>query len=222
MCDSDKTAVLFAGCEEELILPSEEIKQAAGMIVCADGGIEFCFRAGMKPNLVVGDFDSASPGLVERARLEGARIVEFPQEKDETDLDIALKMTYRAGINRCMVYGALGGRIDHEMTNILLLRRYACMGMKVSLIGRTSSIDVLTHEYHCRFEGKSGCPVSLIPISEILCGVRTKGMKYELHGDDMVSGSSRGVSNIIVEDYAEISCVTGEAAVITSGQSSCS
>ena len=121
-----------------------------------------------------------------------------------------------------MVYGALGGRIDHEMTNILLLRRYACMGMKVSLIGRTSSIDVLTHEYHCRFEGKSGCPVSLIPISEILCGVRTKGMKYELHGDDMVSGSSRGVSNIIVEDYAEISCVTGEAAVITSGQSSCS
>ena len=81
LCDSDKTAVLFAGCEEELILPSEEIKQAAGMIVCADGGIEFCFRAGMKPNLVVGDFDSASPGLVERARLEGARIVEFPQRR---------------------------------------------------------------------------------------------------------------------------------------------
>lgn len=219
-CNSDKTAVLFAGCEEELILPSERIKEAAGMIVCADGGIEFCFRAGMKPDLAVGDFDSASPSLVERARADGARIVEYPQEKDETDLDIALKLAYRAGVRRCYVYGALGGRIDHEMTNILLLRRYACMGMKVSLVGRSSSIEVLTHEYHCSFDGKSGCPVSLIPLSEILCGVRTKGMKYELHGEDMISGSSRGVSNLIIEDHAEISCITGEAAVITSGECS--
>ena len=222
MCNSDKTAVLFAGCEEELTMPSEEIKGAAGMIVCADGGLEYCYRAGMKPDLAVGDFDSAAPSLVERARAEGVRIVEFPQEKDETDLDIALKMTFRSGIKRCYVYGALGGRIDHEMTNILLLRRYACMGMRVSLVGKTSSIEVLTHEYHCSFEGKAGCPVSLIPLSEILCGVRTKGMKYELHGEDMVSGSSRGVSNVILEDYAEIACVTGEAAVITSVECSCS
>ncbi len=222
MCKSDKSAVLFAGCEDELILPSEEIRRSASMTVCADGGIDFCYRAGMKPDLAVGDFDSAEPSLIERARAEGVRIVEFPQEKDETDLDIALKMTYRSGIKRCYVYGALGGRIDHEMTNIMLLRRYACMGMRVSLIGRSSTIEVLTHEFGCSFEGKAGCPVSLIPLSEILCGVRTRGMKYELHGEDMVSGSSRGVSNLIDDDYAEITCIAGEAAVITSGTPSCS
>lgn len=172
----------------------------------------------MKADIAVGDFDFASPETIEKAKSEGTKFYEYPAEKDETDLDLALKIAFRLGAKRCFVFGALGGRLDHELTNILMLKRYASMGMNITLSGLGNSVEILTHEFPCKFEGRSACSLSLIPLSDIVTGISTSGMKYELHDEDMASGSSRGVSNIVIAEVALISCVSGEAAIITSSE----
>lgn len=211
-----KTCIIFASCDEDLSFPGEDLRASSELVVCADGGLRLCHEAGMRADIAVGDFDSANPETMEKAKSEGTKFYEYPAEKDETDLDLALKVAFRLGVKRCYVFGALGGRLDHELANIFMLRRYASMGMNVTLKGLRSSVEILTHVFPCRLEGRYACSLSLIPLSDTVVGISTLGMKYELHDEDLASGSSRGVSNIVGAEVAVISCVSGEAAIITS------
>ena len=43
-------------------------------------------------------------------------------EKDETDTDLAVRSALRAGFHTAHVLGATGGRLDHELSNIHLMR----------------------------------------------------------------------------------------------------
>jgi thiamine pyrophosphokinase len=95
---------------------------AADLVVAADGGARAALALGRPPDLVVGDLDSLDPES--RAALAGAgcafEIV--PREKDETDLELALKAAAGRGATTIDVLGALGGaRLDHALANVLAL-----------------------------------------------------------------------------------------------------
>lgn len=212
--ETAKSCLIFAGCENELILPDEETVKEHGSVICADRGLEFCHRAGLKADIAIGDFDSLDKSHLKTAEDHGTKILEYPAEKDETDLELALKAAYRLGNRSCMVFGALGGRFDHELANVYLMKRFALMGMHMKLIGRSYSVELLNNERPVTIEGKIGATISLIPMADAVVGISTRGTRYELHGDDMVCGSSRGVSNIITQEHAEISCVSGDAVVV--------
>lgn len=214
-----KSCIIFAGCESELVLPDDETIAEHGSVICADRGLEFCHRAGLKADIAIGDFDSLDKSQLLVAEEQGTKILEYPADKDETDLELALKAAYRLGSMSCMVYGALGGRFDHELANVYLMKRFALMGMHMKLIGRSYSVELLNNEKPVVIQGRIGATISLIPMVDAVVGISTTGTKFELHGDDMVCGSSRGVSNIITEDRAEISCVSGEAIVVVNNPS---
>ncbi|OQB48570.1 MAG: Thiamine pyrophosphokinase [Firmicutes bacterium ADurb.Bin153] len=212
--DEKMSCIVFAGCEDDLSFPGEEIRKRSDIVICADRGLRFCYMAGMKADIALGDFDSVTDQEMDRARAEGTRIFEYPSEKDETDLDLALKLAFRLGSRRCFLYGALGGRIDHELANILLMRRYASMGMQITMMGKANTVEILTHDFPCYLAGREACTISIIPLSDTVIGIKTSGMKFELHGEDLSCGSSRGVSNQVIGELAEISCDSGEAAVV--------
>lgn len=212
--EGNSSSIVFAGCREDLVLPDAEVATNAKLVICADNGLAYCYEAGLIPDIAIGDFDSVDKSLVEKAVADGAKIYEYPSEKDETDLDLALKFAYRLCTKECTVYGALGGRLDHELINIYLLKRYAAMGMRVRLIGRRSRVEILTHSFPLRLESVSGKTVSIIPLSDVVLGIRTKGMKFELSGEDLASGTSRGASNVAEGEFSEISCTAGEAAIV--------
>jgi len=212
--DEKMGCIVFAGCEDDLSFPDEEIKRRSDTVICADRGLRFCHKAGMKADIAVGDFDSVTEEELERARTEGTRMFEYPSEKEETDLDLALKLAFRLGSRRCFLYGALGGRIDHGLANILLMRRYASMGMQITMIGKMNTIEMMTHDFPCHISGREGCTISIIPLSDTVIGIKTNGMKFELHGEDLSCGSSRGVSNQVMYKLAQVSCDSGEAAVV--------
>lgn len=98
-------------------------KAACGRkIYCADRGIEICFDAGFKPELLCGDADSAAPAYLEKAKDEKIKALLFNPAKDDTDLQLLLNNLPLK--NNLLITGIWGGRFDHLYSNVFSLCSY--------------------------------------------------------------------------------------------------
>ena len=107
-------------------------EREAGLFACtvaADGGFASLERAGVAPDVALGDFDSL--GYVP----EAPRVERHPVMKDATDLELALEWAHHEGFRSAAVYGALGGRLDQTMATLQTLVHFARRGMHVAAIG---------------------------------------------------------------------------------------
>lgn len=66
-------------------------RSCAALIVAADGGSRTLDRWGVLPHLIVGDLDSIERDRTIEYGSSGATIVSFPREKDESDLELAIR-----------------------------------------------------------------------------------------------------------------------------------
>ena len=107
------------------VIPSRRIFvrycRANAYVVAADSGVHLAAPLGLHVDLVVGDFDSADPVVVDRAVADGALLDRHPAAKDATDLELALETAYVWGAERIVVVGGGGGRLDHLLGNLMLL-----------------------------------------------------------------------------------------------------
>jgi thiamine pyrophosphokinase len=173
-------------------------------VACANGGYSIARWAGISPDLVIGDLDSLNSEEIEKY----TQVVTYPEEKDFSDFELTLKKVRPLRPERIFVYGALGGRVDHELANILLL---ATSPTPMIFIEENTQI------YNVRgsliLEGKKGWVCSLLA----LCGPchveEMRGFRYGLRDEDLAP-SSRGLSNIIVNKVASVSIGKGSLAVI--------
>lgn len=119
--DLSKCVVVIANGEMELnSAVHSKIKSAAAVIV-ADGGLNHCHRLGIKPSWVVGDFDSVDPSILQEVQAGTTRL---KRAKDETDLEVAIKKAKQiSGQAQIIIFGGLGGRVDHTLSNVFLLLR---------------------------------------------------------------------------------------------------
>lgn len=173
-------------------------------IIGANGGAARALAWGLLPDLVIGDMDS----LPETARsilvAVGCRFVEHPRAKDETDLELALVHAVQEGAQEIVVLGALGGRLDHTLANILLLALPSLAGVSVR-IAEGDQQALLAHSGEIiELEGAPGDLVSLVPLGGDACGVTTRGLAWALEEDTLRFGSSRGVSNEMTSGKAGI------------------
>jgi len=182
---------------------------ADDVIVCADGGAKHALAMGIIPHVVLGDFDSLGEDVQEGLRGKPCRFFKFPEEKDMTDTELALRWCLDQGAEEICLLGALGTRMDHSLSNILLAARF---GAKIKIINEHNEIALLTEEV--LLEGSPGDRVSVIPISAEVRGIFTKGLKYILKDDILTIGTSRGISNEMVGTKAEIKIRQGMAVVI--------
>ncbi len=164
-------------------------------IIGADGGAAQALAWGLAPDLVIGDMDS----LPEQARAilerQGCRLIEHPRAKDETDLELALAHAVQEGAQEIVVLGALGGRLDHLLANVLLLALPSLAGVPVRIVEGDQQALLLRGGEAVEMDGAEGDLVSLIPLGGDACGVSTRGLVWGLDGDTLEFGSSRGVSN---------------------------
>lgn len=93
------------------------IVPANSFVIAADGGLDHARALDVTPDVVVGDFDS----ITGKRPTPDERTVELPPEKDDPDLLSALKIGWFHGARLFHIYGALGGRIDHTISNIQLM-----------------------------------------------------------------------------------------------------
>lgn len=169
----------------------------------------------MRPHVALGDFDSAGPGLREWAVRAGARIVRHPIEKDKTDTELALEYALRAGARTIDFYGALGGRLDHELANIALLLRARAAGAAMRLLDGPTTAFLAPRR--CPLRAERGATVSLIPVSARVAGVTTAGLYYPLRGETLRRGSTRGISNVVTGRRPLVVHTAGVLLVVITG-----
>jgi len=206
-------AVLFANGD----LPDPDFARSRllpdDVIISADGGTRQALALGLRPDLVVGDFDSLD--LVDRARIEalGCTIEQHPVDKDATDLELALQAAQRLGADEVLLLGALGGRLDQELANLLLLAGPQFAGLVLSLAeGRTTAWIV---RKDLSVVGQPGDIVSALALSPQVEGLTYhSGLRWPLHDFTLPFGSSRGVSNEMVADRAVLSLRAGVLLVL--------
>ncbi len=91
------------------------------VFVGVDAGSLFLLQHQLPLDMVIGDFDSVSPADFQQIEQAAKELIQAPAEKDDTDLELALKTVFeRYPQAQARVFGALGGRIDHLLSNLFL------------------------------------------------------------------------------------------------------
>jgi thiamine pyrophosphokinase len=184
-------------------------------VVAADGGLEHARALGLDVTLAVGDFDSASPESVAAAEDGGVRVVRHPAEKDATDLELALVEALAFAPARILVLAGVGDRLDHLLALLLALGSPRLASVGVDALVGGAQIHVVRGQR--TFTGEAGELVSLLPLHGPAEGVWTEGLAYELRGETLEPGSSRGVSNVLTADTARVSVERGTLVAIRPG-----
>lgn len=192
-------------------LPSQDvvktILQREDRVIAADGGARHAIELGLVPSVVIGDLDSIS--VKDRRLLESLEVPmsEFPRNKDETDLELALRHALELGGTSILLVGALGGRLDHSLGNLALLSDPALAGYDIRCDDGREEV------FFCResagIRGRPGDTVSLIPWGQAVRGVRTSGLKWSLDGEVLYPHKTRGISNELTGEFAEVQISLG-------------
>jgi thiamine pyrophosphokinase len=171
-------------------------------IIAADGGTRHLRALGQPPDVIVGDIDSLPEGI--RPWLESAHteFVVHPPAKDETDLELALLLAASRYDDEILLFGALGGRLDHLLANVFLLTYSPLDQRRIVLITENEKAWLVTDR--TEIHGTVGDTVSLIPLGGDVHIEATTGLQWPLRNDRLVFGSARGVSNVMTEDVATV------------------
>lgn len=183
------------------------ILKSEDFLICADGGLKHLSRLKKVPNLLVGDLDSVSENDMEWIRDHHVEVVRFPKSKDESDTELAIAYALKMKPDEILLLGVTGGRLDHTMANIGLLKEIYDKGVKASIVSDYNEIFVTNKTLV--LNGKIGDTVSILPISECVKGVTYQGLQYPLTDQELHFGAPRGISNVFVSEKASITVKMG-------------
>lgn len=183
-------------------------------IIAADGGAQMAFEQfGQLPHIILGDLDSLSAQQVTFFEQRGVQIERFSAEKDETDLELALKWAVSAGARHIRVIGALGRRIDQTFGNVYLMALPELANVDVRLVDGVQQLWLLPAGEH-RINGQVGDTLSLIPLQGDAAKIHTQGLYYPLTGETLSFGPARGVSNVFAAPEVHITFEHGVLLVV--------
>ncbi|HGF1448693.1 TPA: thiamine diphosphokinase [Streptococcus suis] len=101
--------------------PLTLLPEPADLYVGVDAGSLRLLDHSLPLDWAMGDFDSVTSEELGRIKDQAERFLQTPAEKDDTDLELALKEIFKAYPQaQVRIYGALGGRMDHMMANLFL------------------------------------------------------------------------------------------------------
>ena len=187
------------------------------VVVAADSGVAHALALGLVIDVAVGDFDSLDPETLEAVEAAGTRVERHPVAKDATDLELAIDVAVGLGAARVVVLGGHGGRLDHFLANVLLLAAPSLAGVDVEALVGEAVVSVVRPGPGIRFGGRPGQLVTILPLHGPAEGVRTEGLRYPLHGETLLAGTTRGVSNVLDADEAAVSLSGGVVLVVRPG-----
>lgn len=183
------------------------IAKSGSFVIAADGGIRNLKRLGVKPDLIIGDFDSSSLKKVKRSFCKSL-IMPYPKNKDHSDTELAIKYAVGIGASKITVLGALGKRIDHTLANIFSTGNFP---EKVTLIDEFAELSV--HNSSFNIVGRKGQTVSILPFFKNVSGVTGSGFKYPIKNLTLRAGS-HGLSNELKSGRAKINFKKGKILLI--------
>ncbi len=207
-----KRAVIFYNGDLSNLINAKKYIKKTDYVICADGGAKYASKLGIKPNVIIGDFDSLSKKDQKKFEKNRIPFIHYKTEKDETDSELSIKHAIEMGYKTILLFGIFGTRLDHMLTNIFALDYFSNIHAEVIIIEGNQEIQLIKNKI--KLTGKKGDLVSLIPFKRDAKKVTTRNLKYPLKNEDLLFGYSRGISNVFIKDTSEISLKDGSLLVI--------
>ena len=180
-------------------------------VFCADGGANACFRYNIKPNKIVGDLDSVDREILNYYKKEQVEIEKYPVDKDFSDFELILNLLQEENMisnNNIFILGALGGRIDYTINNLMLLE-----GLP-NIIMISNNEEIYYRENPFVIESKKGTEVSFILLDDEITNMTLKGFKYNIENQKILRKTSKLMSNEIISNKSEVLFDKGKMLVV--------
>jgi thiamine pyrophosphokinase len=197
-----KRAIVFVNGEFKLSPHVQHLIQPDSYIIAVDGGVRHAFDMGVIPHIIIGDLDSLTPEDLTQAKAANIPFLQFSPQKDETDLELALRHASEQGLTDIFLLGASGGRLDHSLANLFLLTHPAFTHLNIHILEGNQTAFLIRDTVS--IQGNPGDLVSILPMNGDAVGVSNEGLKWPLHDEVLPSGSPRGMSNVLLGERATI------------------
>lgn len=215
-CDLDITMMVLGGRK-----PSGEWMRSLDLHIslwAVDSGVDPCFEAGIMPDKLVGDGDSASPEAWQWALDNGVDVSKFNRDKDLTDFQIALDLLSekdRGKEKALFITGGLSGRFDHLWATVISFLNCEKNIRPLGIADEIEGMIFLRGPEKVKIDFKrSPGAISLIPFTGESSGVSIKGVRWPLEDVCLKYGKPYSVSNRLAEGkQAEVSVQEGTVGV---------
>ncbi len=197
-----KSFLVFANGEPPEFKIVKPFLAESPLIAAADGGANYLQKLQLIPDYIVGDLDSVTSQTLQS--FPKAQIIR-KNDQNLTDLEKTLDFCLELGADKITVFGATGGRLDHEIANLGILQSYS-KEIPISFVDRQFTIRILRGDTF--FEAQPGQLFSLIALQPAN-GVTITGSKFPLTNATLTFGG-RGVSNVTEQTHVSISIQEGE------------
>ena len=173
--------------------------EAVEVVIAADGGARHASGLGVAIDLWVGDGDSIGEDALAALEAAGVPLERSPQDKDESDTELAIRAALRLGQDGVIILGALGGRIDHALANIGLLAMPELVGREAVILDARSRTVLIRapgpdgsrrRPARCRAAPATSC--RSCRSAPGVDGVTTRGLAYPLVDEPLPVGRARG------------------------------
>jgi len=215
-----KSAIIFLNGEPTDATHLGEYLDNGALLIGTDGGTRHILNLGLVPNVIIGDFDSlprstvigALPPNGQETVIDGTAYVRYPLDKDYTDAELAIRYAAQAGCTDIILTGALGGRLDHLLGNVLLLSKREFAAIQLKIIEDDQEVFIIRG--HTSVPGKKDDAISFIPITGYPRVASCSGLKYDLSNYRLSRQGNLGISNVMLGPTAEIVMAQGLLLVI--------
>ena len=199
-----RCVIFTARCEGDLKKAYADPRRD-DFILCADAGYELANQLGIKPDIVIGDFDSMDAP-------EGEEIIRHPVIKDDTDTILCINHAMELGLRDFLIVGGIGGRLDHTIANLQTLSYVIERGGHAEICDGKEHIWAVKEGSICipRTQGK----LSVFALGGRCEGVFIRGAKYNIEDAILTPDYPLGMGNDFREAFAEIGVEKGTLLVI--------
>ena len=205
--------VIFANGELPDLETARELLLTDDYLIAADGGANHLLKMGILPEIVIGDLDSVDEDTLFDLTSAEVEIKQYSEDKDETDIELALRFAVELRPSAILIVGALGGRLDQTLANLSILTDPTLPRIDIRLADGVEEAFFLrastAKEGQVEVRGRSGDTISLIPWHGPVEGIATEGLQWPLYGETLFPGRSRGISNVMLEGKASIRIQSG-------------
>lgn len=179
-------------------------------VIACDRGYVYCERLGLRPDLIISDFDSYSGPVDSEIPLN-----RFVSEKDDTDTMLAVRYAVEHGFHELLLCCALGGRLDHLIANLQSLVFAQKHGLPAVLLSEDTEIRTLAGGA-LRIPRREDRSLSVFALDGPCQGVCITGAKYPLANAELLPSFPLGVSNTWAGEEAVISVEEGILLIVLS------
>ncbi|MBO5066251.1 MAG: thiamine diphosphokinase [Clostridia bacterium] len=202
-----KKCIIFGSVETVFF---NDVINENDLVIAADGGLKSAKKFNINPDLIVGDFDSL------KYIPHGENVIIHPEIKDETDLILAIDIGLEKGYKDFIIYGCLGGRLDHTYASIQTASYVTEKGGTAIFKSNDYYMTVIKNS-SIHFTSDCEGYISVFSYSETATGVTEKGLFYELSDSKLTCDYPLGISNCFTGKESFVSVKNGKLCVIWNG-----